>query len=139
MDRAPSRRSKRAAAALAAVLSLGTLGVPASSSSAPPSPEQGAAVGRSTPELIEAATARGDIGRVRADLYMAWALGSEWRRVPARFRSDVPWDGTLPLLRLSERVVRMSPGPARAEIEDALTAERVWGAGSCGGGTGGAA
>jgi hypothetical protein len=69
---------------------------------------------------------------------MAWALGSEWRRVPARFRSDVPWDGTLPLLRLSERAARMSPGPARAEIEDALTGERVGEAGSCGGETGGA-
>jgi hypothetical protein len=94
--------------------------------------------GGSTPELIEAATARGDIGRARADLYLAWALGTDWRRVPARLRSAVPWDGTLPLLRLRQRVARMSPGPARSSIGDALTEEAAGSAGSCGSEAGGA-
>jgi hypothetical protein len=84
----------------------------------------------STPELLERAVERGRLNRATADLYLAHAF-SDHRKLPDRFVSDVPWDGTLPLLRLRERVKGMPPGPARAAIRDALAL------GSCGGATGG--
>lgn len=73
----------------------------------------------STPDLLDRAVERGRLNRATADLYLALALGDH-RRLPDRFVSDVPWDGTLPLLRLQERLKRMSPGPVRAEIRGAL-------------------
>jgi hypothetical protein len=85
----------------------------------------------STPELLERAVERGRLNRATADLYLARALGAH-RKLPDRFVSDVPWDGTLPLLRLQERVKRMPPGPARGAIRDALALA------SCGGEAGGA-
>src|ERR687895_354668 len=84
----------------------------------------------STPALIEAARRGGEIKRAKADLFLARALGPGWRLVPARFRSDVPWDGTLPLLRLRKRVANMAPGPARSAIVDELSSEA---AGNCSG------
>ena len=65
----------------------------------------------STPELIERAESGGAIGSARAALFRAFALARP-ARLPARFRSDAPWDGTpvlfslrrdLPGLRASER------------------------------------
>ena len=85
----------------------------------------------STPELLERAVERGRLNRATADLYLARALGDH-RKLPDRFVSDVPWDGTLPLLRLQERAKRMPPGAARAALAEALNA------GSCGGVAGGA-
>ncbi|MGH2654450.1 MAG: InlB B-repeat-containing protein [Actinomycetota bacterium] len=85
----------------------------------------------STPELLERAMERGRLNRATADLYLARALGDH-RKLPDRFVSDVPWDGTLPLLRLQERAKRMPPGAARAALAEALNA------GSCGGVAGGA-
>jgi hypothetical protein len=85
----------------------------------------------STPELLERAVERGRLNRATADLYLARALGDH-RKLPDRFVSDVPWDGTLPLLRLQGRVKRMLPGAARAALAEALNA------GSCGGVAGGA-
>ena len=88
----------------------------------------------STPALIEAARRGGEIKRPKADLFLARALGPRWRLVPARFRNDVPWEGTLPLLRLRKRVANMAPGPARSAIVDELSSEA---AGSCGGASAG--
>ncbi|MGH2766914.1 MAG: hypothetical protein ACRDKA_13550, partial [Actinomycetota bacterium] len=73
----------------------------------------------STPELLERAVDRGRLDRATADRFLAFALGAH-RKLPARFVSDVPWDGTLPLLHLKERVKRMSPGPQRAAIREVL-------------------
>ncbi|MGH2656408.1 MAG: hypothetical protein ACRDIZ_06905 [Actinomycetota bacterium] len=73
----------------------------------------------STPDLLERAVERGRLNRATADLYLARALGDH-RTLPDRFVSDVPWDGTLPLLHLRQRVKRMSPGPQRSAIS-ALT------------------
>jgi hypothetical protein len=56
----------------------------------------------STPALIEAAVARGEISRETADRYLAAALANP-SRLPARFVGTVPWRGTLPLLQLQER------------------------------------
>jgi hypothetical protein len=40
--------------------------------------------------------------------------------VPSRYRSDTPWEGTLPLLRLRQRLDTMPRGRARDEIARAL-------------------
>jgi hypothetical protein len=88
----------------------------------------------STPALIQAARRGGEINRARADLFLARALGPQWRLVPERFRSNVPWDGTLPILHLRERVANMARGPARSAIVDELTPEA---AGSCSGASAG--
>jgi hypothetical protein len=88
----------------------------------------------STPALIEAARHRGEIGRAQADLFLARALGPRWGLVPDRFRSEVPWDGTLPLLHLRDRVANMAPGPGRSAIVEELSSGA---AGSCGAATGG--
>jgi len=93
--------------------------------------ERGPDRGLSTPQLIDRAVTEGRLDRATADLYLAYALGAE-RRLPHRFVSEVPWDGTLPLLHLRERVRRMPPGPARAEIQAVLVP------GSCGSKSGGA-
>ncbi|HYZ11725.1 MAG TPA: hypothetical protein VE962_07500, partial [Actinomycetota bacterium] len=75
--------------------------------------------GLSTPQLLERAVALGRLSRTTADLYLAHAL-RDHRRVPGRFLSDVPWDGTIPLLLLRERLARMPSGPSRREISEAL-------------------
>jgi hypothetical protein len=74
----------------------------------------------STPALIEAAVARGTIDRAVADRYLATALYRP-SRLPATFRSTVPWRGTLPLLALQQRaqaagttVARLAGVPSRA-------------------------
>jgi hypothetical protein len=73
----------------------------------------------STPDLLDRAVKRGRLHRSTADLFLAFALGDHGR-LPDRFVSDVPWDGTLPLLRLREQLERMPPAPARAELAAAL-------------------
>jgi hypothetical protein len=99
---------------LAAVPAL----VPGRAEAAPP-----AGAGRAaTPELLDAAVARGEIDRVSADLHLAEMFAGRDRaaKVPARFQSDVPWDGTLPLLRLRQRLATQPEGPTKARIEAAL-------------------
>jgi hypothetical protein len=103
-------------ALLATVLAL----VPGRAEAAPP-----AGVGRSsTPELLDAAVRRGEIDRVSADLHLSEAFAGRDRasKIPARFRSDVPWDGTLPLLRLQQRLRTQPDGPTKARIEATLAA-----------------
>jgi hypothetical protein len=74
----------------------------------------------STPQLIAAALAKGEIGQDAADLYLAYAL-ADYEKLPAQYRSHVLWDGTLPLLHLEEKVKAMKAGPARAEIAKLLS------------------
>lgn len=74
----------------------------------------------STPQLIEAAVAKGEIDRDTANLYLAYALG-DYEQLPARYRSSVPWHGTLPMLQLQEAVKTMKVGPTRTTIERVLT------------------
>jgi hypothetical protein len=73
-----------------------------------------------TPLILERAVARGELDRATADLYLALSLTTDYRKVPAAFRSDVPWEGTPWLLRLGERVAEMPRGPRRATIRQAL-------------------
>ena len=82
-------------------------------------PAAAAAPGRpATPELIERDARSGAIARDTATLYLAYALGRPGK-LPAAYRSDTPWDGTLPLRHLLVTVKEMNPGP-RAEDDDAL-------------------
>ena len=73
-----------------------------------------------TPLVLERAVARGELDRATADLYLALSLTPDYRKVPAAFRSDVPWEGTPWLLRLRDRVAEMPRGPRRAAVRHAL-------------------
>ena len=77
-----------------------------------------------TPELVAAAERRGDIGSDRANLYLAYAFGDP-ASLPTEYRSNSPWDGTLPLLQLRRDVRKMRPGRLRARIEDEISAQHV--------------
>jgi len=84
-----------------------------------------------TPQLIERAVRRGEISRPKGDLYLAYAFGAPGK-LPSSYRSSAPWDGTLPLLHLRERLKAMPPGQARESLKDALSPVA-----NCGGQTGG--
>ncbi len=73
-----------------------------------------------TPQLIQAAQAQGKLDQNTAYLYLAYAL-DDYEKLPVEYRSDVAWEGTLPLLRLQEAVKTMPPGETRAAIEALLT------------------
>jgi hypothetical protein len=87
----------------------------------------------STPALLRAEVSEGRLGRTQADLYLLYALGGD-PRLPARFRSSAPWDGTLPLLQVRRRIRAMDGGPARARLRQELGAQGL----TCDGEVGGA-
>jgi hypothetical protein len=72
-----------------------------------------------TPVLLERAVAAGDLDRATADVYIARALVDQ-STIPARWRSDTPWEGTGWLLELEERVADMPRGPERRAIVRAM-------------------
>jgi hypothetical protein len=80
----------------------------------------------SVPALIEAAVAGGTIDRATADRYLAYALFRP-SRLPAEFRSTVPWRGTLLLLELQQRAE--AEGTTVARLAGAKRTSRD----SCGG------
>lgn len=88
-----------------------------------PAPARAAAgqarAGKATPRLLEEAVARGEISQATADLHLAEALAgpSSGAKVPARFLSDTPWDGTLPLRRLRQRLDAQPASPTKARLE----------------------
>jgi hypothetical protein len=86
-----------------------------------------------TPQLLNQAVSRGELSRSRADLYLVYALGGD-TRLPARFRSDSPWDGTLPLLHLRRRIQKMPGGANRSQLRGELEAQAL---ATCGGEVGG--
>ena len=79
---------------------------------------------RSTPELLDDAVARGEIDQRTADVYLARVFAGRGvgADVPARLQGDTPWRGTLPLLRLKQRLAARPDGPSNAEISGALAA-----------------
>lgn len=79
----------------------------------------GLAKGLSTPELIDRARGGGEIDGETALLYLAYALAAP-ERLPGSYRSNLPWDGTLILLRVHEALPEMAPGFERAQIERIL-------------------
>jgi Calx-beta domain len=99
----------------------------------PPAAAAGPPAGRpATPALLRAEVAEGRLGRAQADLYLLYALGGD-RRLPARFRSDAPWDGTLPLLHVRRRIRAMDRGPARARLRETLETQALTCDGEVGG------
>lgn len=115
--------SRITGAALGAALFAGGLVQAAPAPAAEPGPEL------PTPALIERALRRGSIDRTRGNLLLAYALGRPGK-LPEAYRSDTPWEGTVPLLELHRAQTEMAPGPARSEIRQILSAES--GPGSCG-------
>jgi len=84
-------------------------------------PTSAAAAGPpATPDLIDRAVREQRIDRDTGTLYLAYALGRP-AKLPRAYRSNAPWDGTLPLLRLRAAVPRMRPGPRREEAEDIVS------------------
>jgi len=64
-----------------------------------------------TPELIDRAVRRGEISAAEGALYLTWAFTAP-ARLPEAYVSDTPWSGTLPLLRLRERLPALGDAPA---------------------------
>lgn len=75
-----------------------------------------------TPVLIRNALARGEISQDLAYLYLAFSLG-DYKSLPVKFRSDLPWDGTLALRDLNEGVKTMRFGALRATIQSLLSGD----------------
>jgi hypothetical protein len=81
-----------------------------------------------TPELIQRAEGAGRLSHSRADLFRAYAIAAP-ERLPAAFRSDAPWDGTLTLLELRRDLPKLREG-ARKEVQ-ALLAPQAAATPSC--------
>ena len=96
-----------------AVQLVGTAGTSAAARPARPG------LPRATPELIDRAVNKSEISEARGALYLTWALTSP-QRLPEAFVSETPWSGTLPLLRLRERLSSLVPAPAAVTARRAL-------------------
>jgi hypothetical protein len=98
---------RRLSCALSAALLL--LAVPALAQARP-----------ATPDLIDRAERTGQLDRGRAHLYRAYAIAAPGK-LPAAFRSEAPWDGTLTLLRVRRDLPALREKP-REEISALLAA-----------------
>lgn len=78
----------------------------------------------STPQLLDQAVAEGRLDEEEAALYLAYALAND-DKLPAAYRSDVPWHGTLPLLKLQETLPRLQSRTRQQTMQSLLQ-------GSCG-------
>ncbi|MBE7468535.1 MAG: hypothetical protein HS114_05315 [Anaerolineales bacterium] len=74
----------------------------------------------STPQLIEAALANGEIDQETAYLYLSYALG-DYDSLPVQYHSNVPWDGTFTLARLQKAVKTMKVSPKRTKVIEILS------------------
>jgi hypothetical protein len=74
-----------------------------------------------TPELIERDVRRGAITPAQGSLFLSWAFTAP-ERLPETYVSDTPWSGTLPLLRLRERLPALGDAPAALAARAALRA-----------------
>lgn len=81
---------------------------------------QPAATEFATPALIHNALASGEISQDLAYLYLAYALG-DYQSLPVKFRSDLPWDGTLPLRDLDAGVKTMRSGALKSTVQALLS------------------
>ncbi len=110
-------------------LRIGGLGTPSLAAQAPATPYAPRPASETprrllsptTPELIEAAREAGALDQERAALLLAYAL-FDYDSLPPRFRSERPWDGTLPLLRLQETLSRLEAGTERTAALRLLSA-----------------
>jgi hypothetical protein len=74
-----------------------------------------------TPELIQRAEKAGKLDRSRADLFRTYAIAAP-QRLPAAYRSDAPWDGTLTLLQVRHDLPKLREAE-RTQIQALLAAE----------------
>ena len=118
------RRGRRRGWPLALVVLVLAAGVVATGRAEAAAPAL-ATARRSTPQLLDEAVARGRIDRATADLHLAEVFAGRGRssKVPADLQADVAWDGTLPLLRLRQRLEAAPPSPIRARTEAALATD----------------
>jgi hypothetical protein len=111
------RHVRRGAVASLAMVALAISLVPspvtASAEPATPRPRP------ATPELIERDVRRGAITPAQGALFLTWALTAP-ARLPEIYVSDTPWSGTLPLLRLRERLPALGDAPAALAARAAL-------------------
>ncbi len=98
---------------------------------APPPPDEPltAETTRTTPQLIEAAFQRGEIDRITADLYLAYAL-FDYASLPAEYHSPVPWDGTAVLLQLQQSLQTTISATAAVERIQSLLSGYCSGSGA---------
>ena len=96
-----------------ALAALALVVLPASAEGQPPE--------RPTPALIERALDSGRIDLERANLLRLYALRGD-PRLPAEYRGDRPWDGTLTVRSINRTLPRMDPGPERRAVTAALAA-----------------
>ncbi|MEJ7764520.1 MAG: hypothetical protein WKF86_03395, partial [Acidimicrobiales bacterium] len=75
-----------------------------------------------TPRLLEEAVASGEIDQATADAHLAEVFAGRGKsdKVSARFQSDEPWDGTMPLFRLQQRLSSQPTSPTKARTESAV-------------------
>jgi hypothetical protein len=69
----------------------------------------------STPALIHRAVEAGGISRIEEAQLLTYALSAP-TRLPAAYRSDTPWDGTVPLLQLQYSAPSLGRGPAARAV-----------------------
>ena len=72
-----------------------------------------------TPELIDRAVAAGRLSKADGARYLTWAFTAP-ARVPAAYRSATPWDGTVPLMQLSQIGPSLPPGADRSTVRAAV-------------------
>jgi hypothetical protein len=73
-----------------------------------------AATKPATPELIEQAQQRGEVDGARATQLRAYALAAP-EKLPSRYRSKAPWDGTLTLRRIHRALPKLPASRAKSE------------------------
>ncbi|MEX2101625.1 MAG: hypothetical protein WEA54_03725 [Actinomycetota bacterium] len=125
-----------------ALIAVGVVTAPAPAGASPatvgtPAAAEASAAEGSTPDLLSDAVRDGLLSQDEVDRYLASALSGD--AIPPRFRSEVPWDGTMILLALQRRA---EAGDLPADVSRTLgfagtsTTERAAGDSSKCGGTG---
>ena len=82
------------------------------------------ATAATSPQLIDAAAERGELSKATAALYLAYAV-TDRGRLPERFRSDEPFEATMPLLRARRAARRLPASTTRARLREALSVQRA--------------
>jgi hypothetical protein len=111
VSRSTHRRVRRGAAPWLAAIALAASLVPSSVAASGPAEVARPGLPPATPELIDRDVHRGAITPAQGALFLTWALTAP-ARLPEAYVSDTPWSGTLPLLRLRERLPALGDAPA---------------------------
>jgi hypothetical protein len=112
---------------LAAAAPSGTPIPPATSTLQPPVPLANSQGELATPQLILQAVSNGEVDRETGARFLAFAFGA-YDKLPPRFHSIVPWDGTLYLRYLQQELSSLQSNTAQAEVASVLS-------GACGAST----